>query len=165
MVVGFVIRMMTEADIAACLKIEEATYNVPWTEGIFRDELVAAGRTYLVAEGPDGIAGYGGLMVVLPDAHITSVTVDAAWRGRNIGTRLMLELASAARSAGAASLTLEVRVSNRNAQALYNKFGMAPVGVRKGYYRDEDALIMWVHDIDGDLYQERLDSIRAELGT
>ena len=42
---------------------------------------------------------------------------------------------------------------------------MAPVGVRKGYYRDEDALIMWVHDIDGDLYQERLDSIRAELGT
>ena len=90
MVVGFVIRMMTEADIAACLKIEEATYPVPWTEGIFRDVLVAAGRTYLVAEGPDGIAGYGGLMVVLPDAHITSVTVDAAWRGRNIGTRLML---------------------------------------------------------------------------
>ena len=155
---------MSEADIGDCLRIEEATYPVPWTEGIFRDELVAEGRTYLVAEGPDGIAGYGGLMVVLPDAHITSVTVDPAWQGRNIGTRLMLELASAARSAGAASLTLEVRISNRKAQALYTKFGMVPVGVRKLYYRDEDALIMWAHDVDSDHYQERLDSIRRELG-
>jgi ribosomal-protein-alanine N-acetyltransferase len=103
-------------------------------------------------------------MVVLPDAHVTSVTVDPALRGRNVGTRLMLELAAAARMAGATSLTLEVRVSNRSAQALYTKFGMAPVGVRKLYYRDEDALIMWVHDIDSELYQERLDAIRQELG-
>ena len=58
-----------------------------------------------------------------------------------------------------------MRISNRKAQALYTKFGMAPVGVRKLYYRDEDALIMWVHDIDGDLYGERLDSIRQELGS
>jgi hypothetical protein len=42
---------------------------------------------------------------------------------------------------------------------------MAPVGVRKLYYRDEDALIMWVHDIDSSLYAERLDAIREELGS
>lgn len=164
MVVSFLIRPMAVDDIAACLQIEEASYPVPWTEAIFRDELAAAGRTYLVAEGSPGIAGYAGLMVVLPDAHVTSVTVDPALRGRHVGTRLMLELASAARMAGAKSLTLEVRVSNRSAQALYTKFGMAPVGVRKLYYRDEDALIMWVHDIDSELYQERLDAIRQELG-
>ena len=41
---------------------------------------------------------------------------------------------------------------------------MAPVGVRKNYYLDEDALIMWVHDIDAVEYQSRLDDIRAELG-
>jgi ribosomal-protein-alanine N-acetyltransferase len=165
MVVGFVVRPMADTDIAACLRIEEATYPVPWTEAIFRDELAAAGRTYLVAEGSEGVAGYAGLMVVLPDAHVTSVTVDPELRGRNVGTRLMLELATRARQAGAASLTLEVRVSNRNAQALYSKFGMAPVGVRKLYYRDEDALIMWVHDIDSPLYAERLEAIREELGT
>lgn len=164
MVVGFLIRPMHDADISASLRIEEATYPHPWTEGIFRDELTAAGRTYLVAEGSDGIAGYAGLMVVLPDAHVTSVTVDPALRGRMVGTRLMLELATSARAAGAKSLTLEVRVSNRSAQALYTKFGMAPVGVRKLYYRDEDALIMWVHDIDGDDYGERLDAIRNDLG-
>jgi hypothetical protein len=36
---------------------------------------------------------------------------------------------------------------------------MAPVGVRKRYYKDEDALVMWVHDIDSPEYRERLDEI------
>jgi ribosomal-protein-alanine N-acetyltransferase len=58
---------------------------------------------------------------------------------------------------------LEVRVSNRAAQALYQRFGMAPVGVRKAYYQDEDALIMWVHDIDGAEYKHRLRSIEEGL--
>ena len=40
---------------------------------------------------------------------------------------------------------------------------MAPVGVRKQYYRDEDALIMWVHDIDGAEYGERLAAIRETV--
>ena len=164
MVVSFLIRPMIEADISDCLRIEEASYPLAWSEGVFRDELSAAGRTYLVAEGPEGIAGYAGLMVVVPDAHVTTVTVDPALRGKNLGTRLMFELAESARAAGATSLTLEVRVSNRNAQALYAKFGMAPVGVRKLYYRDEDALIMWVHDIDSESYGQRLAAIRAQLG-
>jgi ribosomal-protein-alanine N-acetyltransferase len=77
----------------------------------------------------------------------------------------MLALAEEARRAGAKSLTLEVRASNKNAQSLYTKFGMAPVGIRKRYYRDEDALIMWVHDIDRQEYEERLESIRAALGS
>jgi ribosomal-protein-alanine N-acetyltransferase len=75
----------------------------------------------------------------------------------------MLHLTTAALEAGATSLTLEVRVSNRPAQALYQRFGMAPVGVRKLYYRDEDALIMWVHDLDGDEYRARLDKIKMAL--
>jgi hypothetical protein len=33
---------------------------------------------------------------------------------------------------------------------------MAPVGVRPGYYGDDDALIMWAHDIDRAEFQERL---------
>jgi ribosomal-protein-alanine N-acetyltransferase len=76
----------------------------------------------------------------------------------------MLRLVSAALEAGARSLTLEVRVSNAAAQALYRRFGMAPVGVRKAYYVDEDALIMWAHEIDSDEYAQRLDAIAAELG-
>jgi ribosomal-protein-alanine N-acetyltransferase len=102
-------------------------------------------------------------MVVLPEAHVTSVTVDPQRRGSGIGTRLMLSMCHEALRAGATSLTLEVRVSNRNAQALYQRFGMAPVGVRKQYYKEEDALIMWVHDIDSEAYRERLDEIERSL--
>lgn len=164
MVTSLVIRPMTESDVSACLEIERATYPSPWTDGIFRDELAASGRTYLVAADADfRVVGYGGLMVVLPDAHVTTVAVDPARRGEHIGTRLMLALAHTARKSAAKSLTLEVRISNRAAQALYTKFGMAPVGVRKQYYRDEDALIMWVHDVDGSEFEERLRSIEAGL--
>ena len=46
-------------------------------------------------------------------------------------------------------MTLEVRVTNVGAQALYRKFGFAPAGVRKKYYEQtEDAIAMWVHDLD-----------------
>jgi len=163
MVETILIRPLAEEDLPSILRIEDATYPTPWTEGIFRDELAAPGRIYLVAEAADEVVGYSGLMLVLPEAHVTSVTVDPRRRGSRIGTRLMLSVCQEALAAGAKSLTLEVRVSNRNAQALYQRFGMAPVGVRKRYYKDEDALVMWVHDIDGEAYRERLDEIGRSL--
>jgi ribosomal-protein-alanine N-acetyltransferase len=157
------IRPMRSDDIESCLLIEQATYPTPWTEGIFRDELHGAGRAYLVAETAVGIVGYGGLLLVIPEAHVTTVTVAPDHREGRVGTRLMLNLADIAVESGATSLTLEVRVSNLQAQALYQRFGMAPVGVRKQYYRDEDALIMWVHDVHGEEYKNRLDEIRKGL--
>jgi len=163
MVETVLIRSLVEEDLPSILRIEEATYPTPWTEGIFRDELAAPGRVYLVAEENDEIVGYSGLMLVLPEAHVTSVTVDPQRRGSRIGTRLMLRICHEALAAGATSLTLEVRVSNRSAQALYQRFGMAPVGVRKKYYKDEDALVMWVHDIDSPAYRERLEEIARSL--
>jgi ribosomal-protein-alanine N-acetyltransferase len=155
-----VIRPMSQADVAECLRIERATYPTPWTEAIFGDELAASGRIYLVAETEGRIAGYAGLLLVIPEAHVTTVTVDPAFRGRGFGTRLMVRLVDEALAAGANSLTLEVRLSNVAAQALYHRFGMAPVGVRKRYYQDEDALVMWVHDINEPAYRARLEEIR-----
>lgn len=163
MVETILIRPLIEADLPSVLRIEKATYPTPWTEGIFRDELAAPGRIYLAAEEDEEVVGYSGLMVILPEAHVTSVTVDPARRGSRIGTRLMLRICQEALAVGANSLTLEVRVSNRNAQSLYERFGMAPVGVRRRYYKDEDALVMWVHDIDSPDYRERLDKIAGSL--
>lgn len=158
-----VIRPMALSDLAAAALLEAQVYSQPWSEGMFRDEVSQPHRTYLAAEVDGALAGYGGLMVVGEEAHITTVVVDPVRRGHRLGTRLMLGLVDAALGAGAKSLTLEVRVSNEAAQALYRRFGMAPVGVRKQYYRDEDALIMWVHDIDGDEYRERLAGIRSSM--
>lgn len=150
-------------DIEAAADLEARTYATPWSPQVFRDELAAPGRRYLKAVADGELVGYAGLMTIGDDAHITTVVVDPDRRGGGIGTRLMLELVTSAVTSGARSLTLEVRVSNAAAQALYRRFGMAPVGVRKRYYIEEDALIMWVHDIDSDEYGERLASIGEEL--
>ena len=85
--------------------------------------------------------------------------IGSRWSFAGLFLITFATLAYQARLHGAKNLTLEVRVSNRNAQALYQRFGMAPVGVRKRYYKDEDALVMWVHDIDSPEYRERLDEI------
>ena len=157
------IRPMEAADLDAVMEIEAATYSQPWTRGVFDDELAAEHRTYLVAEHDGSIVGYGGLMVVGEDAHVTTLVAVKPAPTRAIGTRVMLELISAGLSTGATQVTLEVRTSNRRAQDFYRRFGLAPVGVRKNYYMDEDALIMWAHDIGGTEYQARLREIEESL--
>jgi [ribosomal protein S18]-alanine N-acetyltransferase len=157
------LRTFTSDDIVAAEEIERAVYPQPWSTGVFADELGQDNRVYLALEVDGHLAGYGGLMLVVDEAHITTVVVAPQHRQGRLGTRLMMGLVDAAVDHGARSLTLEVRTSNLAAQALYRRFGMAPVGVRKQYYRDEDALIMWVHDIDTDDYAARLDAIREDL--
>jgi len=100
------------------------------------------------------------------DGHITTLTVDPGWHHRGIGTVLLADLARAAPALGVRHLTLEVRVGNAPAQALYRRFGFAPVGVRKNYYAEtgEDAIIMWARDVDTPAYGERLAAIEAHLG-
>lgn len=160
----FTLAPLSEADISEAMDLERRTYSTPWSERVFRDELRAPGRTYIKAAAGAALVGYAGLMMVGEEAHITTVVVDAEHRGGGVGTRLVLELVDVALRSGAHSLTLEVRVSNQSAQALYRRFGMSPVGVRKKYYVDEDALIMWAHDIDSAAYADRLDRIRESLG-
>ncbi|HKZ28956.1 MAG TPA: ribosomal protein S18-alanine N-acetyltransferase [Acidimicrobiia bacterium] len=158
------IRPMLPSDIPAVYRLECATFPQPWSEGIFRDELAQTGRSYFVAVDDSGeVAGYAGLLQVSDEAHVTTIAVSSEARGRKLGTRLMLCLIDAALAGGGKHLTLEVRTSNRSAQDLYRRFGMAPVGVRKSYYGDEDALIMWVHEIDQPQFGARLEEIRSGL--
>lgn len=157
------VRPMRRDDLPEVMALERDTFHQPWNEGIFTDELDAPGRCYLVAEHQGAVVGYGGLMLVGSDAHVNTLASARPSPVPAVGSRLMLSLIEAALDGGARQLTLEVRVSNRAAQDFYRKFGMAPVGVRKRYYRDEDALIMWVHDLAGPDYARRLDKIREEL--
>jgi ribosomal-protein-alanine N-acetyltransferase len=154
------LRPMVDADVGAVAALEEAIYSQPWSAGVFTDELRQQGRAYVVAVVDRELVGYGGLMVVGDDAHVTTLAVDPAARRHRLGTRLMLTLVERGLALGGRHLTLEVRMSNKSAQRLYSRFGLAPVGVRKDYYRDEDALIMWATDIHEDEYQARLARIR-----
>lgn len=158
-----VLRPMTVDDIPAAKLIEEMAYSQPWSAHVFAEELELDNRRYLLAEIDGEVVGYAGVMLLGSEAHITTVVVHPRHRKEGLGSRLVLEVIEAAIAGGATSLTLEVRKSNDTAQALYRRFGLAPVGVRKQYYKDEDALIMWAHDIDGLVYRRRLDGIREEL--
>lgn len=156
-----VVRPMAESDLEPVVAMEAAAQPRPWSEKVFRDELAAPGRAYLVVE-DSGIVGFGGVMVIDGDAHITNLLVEPELRKRGVGTRLLAALVAAALELGAANLTLEVRSRNQEARSLYSRFGLAPVGVRRGYYGDDDALIMSAYDIDGPAYQERLNDLSTK---
>jgi ribosomal-protein-alanine N-acetyltransferase len=104
-------------------------------------------------------------MYVVDEAHVTTLAVHPDHQGRRIGARLLAALVRAALGEGMTSLTLEVRASNRPAQALYRRFGLGPAGIRRGYYRGsgEDAVVMWAEDIDSEAYGRRLDAIEEAL--
>ncbi len=161
------IRPMRTEDIPEVALLERDIYPQPWSVRIFYDELSRGDRRYYVAEidgdGGPVVAGYGGLMLVEEDAHITNLAVAPHARKQRLGTRLMLQLVRVALDAEVRHLTLEVRVSNVAARELYRRFGFAPVGLRKHYYRDEDALIMWAIDVDEPEYGERLAAIEESL--
>lgn len=154
-VIETVIRPFLETDIATIAALEAANQPAPWSAGVFRDELAAENRVYLVAE-EDEVLGFGGVMVVGDEAHVTNLLVVPSARRRGVGARLMRSLIEAAMEQGARHLTLEVRSQNQAARSLYARAGLAPVGVRKGYYGNDDALILWAHDIDSPQFQERL---------
>jgi ribosomal-protein-alanine N-acetyltransferase len=156
------IRPMTPADIPAVAAMESVVFTDPWSVNAFHEELAAESRRYLVAEEGGAIAGYGGLLVVGEDTHIVTLAVAPEAQRRGLGTRLMLALVAEALDAGSSHLTLEVRVSNEAAQRLYHRFGFETVGLRRHYYRDEDALIMWAMDVDSADYARRLAEIREE---
>ncbi len=158
---------MRRRDVATVVAIEKDIFAEPWSAALYLTELAAhATRRYLVARAAGEVVGYAGCMLIVGEGHITTLGVDTAWQGRRIGARLLWRLVDEVRAAGATALTLEVRVSNAPAQRLYQWFGFAPVGIRRGYYPQtgEDGLIMWVHDVDSASYGARLEAIGRELG-
>jgi ribosomal-protein-alanine N-acetyltransferase len=157
------IRDMNEGDLGSVVALEGRVYPQPWSSDLFRDELRQPNRTYLVAEVATTIVGYAGMLIVDHDAHVTTVAVDPTGRRQRVGSRLMLALVDRAIAAGARHMTLEVRMSNVDAQRLYERFAFTAVGKRKNYYRDEDALVMWATGIDRHEYRVRMDALRAEL--
>jgi ribosomal-protein-alanine N-acetyltransferase len=119
-------------------------------------------------EGPPShapIVGYGGLWLTVEDAHVTTIAVEPAHRGKGVGELLLNALIDHAYELGGRQITLEVRVSNTAAQQLYVKYGFQPAGRRPRYYTDngEDALIMWTDSIDAPEYRARLSELRKQL--
>lgn len=135
---------------AVCAIETDATPD-PWSRELFASELADGGldRRWLVAERNGGrVAGFGGLLFVLDEAHIMNLAVAPAEQRHGIASILVSRLLLDAGDRGATSVTLEVRTSNEAALGLYRRFGFAEAGRRPRYYPDgEDAVIMWLHKI------------------
>jgi ribosomal-protein-alanine N-acetyltransferase len=160
------IEPMRRRHLRSVLRIEQQVYPRPWSSSLFMSELaLQSTRAYFVARIGRELVGYAGLMMTLEEAHVTTIAVDPKRHRAKIGTRLLLVLAREAIARGATAITLEVRMSNVAAQDLYRRFGFGPVGVRKNYYQEvnEDALVMWAHEVDQPEYGALLDSIERML--
>ncbi|TDB39452.1 MAG: tRNA (adenosine(37)-N6)-threonylcarbamoyltransferase complex transferase subunit TsaD [Actinobacteria bacterium] len=139
------LRPMELAHMAAALTIESASFNTPWTPGMFAEELAQDDRVWLVAIDAGELLGYGGIMLAPDGAHVMNIAVAASARRQGTARALMMALAREAAGRGARRMTLEVRATNTAALELYRGLGFDSLGVRPGYYDDtgEDAVIMW----------------------
>jgi ribosomal-protein-alanine N-acetyltransferase len=124
--------------------IEEEAYPDPWTLGMFRQELENTNSHFFTAYRGEELIGYGGFWLVLDEAHITKVTVAAAYRGQGLGRAIMGFLLRRSAEAGANTVRLEVRETNYPARRLYESLGFTEVARREGYYArtNETAVIM-----------------------
>ena len=161
-----VIEPLRRRHLPDVLEIEQVSYPKPWSRNVFQSELELTrrgDRCYVVARSGTVVVGYAGLMFVVGDAHVTNIAVAADKQRGGIATKLLATLAWEAINRGCEAMTLEVRVSNTGAQALYRAFGFVPAGVRQRYYENvEDAIVMWCHDIGEPAHLERLTSLSPE---
>jgi len=138
---------MTVRDIDSVLVIERACFTAPWSRSAFVGELTENhfAHYYLLMKG-DQMVGYGGMWVIIDEAHVTNIAVLPNFRRHQLGERLLRQLIVDALALGAHKMTLEVRVGNQPALGLYRKLGFQDGGIRRSYYTDnhEDALVMWI---------------------
>ena len=152
------IEPMAKENLEAVIAIENAVYAFPWTLRNFSDSLDAGYRAWILkprvkpgfAEECSGLIGYCVLMFAADEAHLLNLSVARSRQARGYGLCLLEHAARVAREHTAQSILLEVRISNRRAIGIYNRFGFNRIGIRRGYYpcsaadRDvrEDALVM-----------------------
>jgi [ribosomal protein S18]-alanine N-acetyltransferase len=184
----YVVEPMTLADIGQVMEIEHLAFPTPWSPRAYRYEitenehstmlvvrpraapggrLARLGRPLgLVKPGPV-VVGYAGFWLLVEDAHISTIAVHPLWRRQGLGEMLILSLLERAVALDARRATLEVRVSNGGAQALYRKYSFEIVSRRKRYYanNNEDAYIMATPLFETLAFQRNLNRRRAQLHT
>lgn len=139
------IEPMRERELAEVLAVENTLYEHPWTHGNFTDSLRAGYQCWTYRVGAE-LLGYFVLLVAAGEAHLLNLSVAASSQRRGHGTTLLAESIRMSRTLGARNIFLEVRPSNRAAQALYVRFGFRHAALRRGYYpageQREDALVL-----------------------
>ncbi|HEX7499461.1 MAG TPA: ribosomal protein S18-alanine N-acetyltransferase [Polyangia bacterium] len=142
----YIIASSTEGDLEAVMAIERLSFPTPWERQAFSDELARpwARLEVLRRVTTGGVVAFCNYWLVADELHILNVAVHPDERRRGHGVRLLEHMLSEASRNKTRVVSLEVRLSNHAARALYRKFGFREVGTRPRYYADngEDALLM-----------------------
>jgi ribosomal-protein-alanine N-acetyltransferase len=161
------IEPMRRADVETVSAIEKRCYPTPWHENAYLTELTNRAAIYFVARLDGAVVGYGGMWIIMDEAHVTTLAVEPKQQGKKIGERLLQVLMEEAILHGASRATLEVREHNVVAQNLYRKYGFREAAIRKHYYTDnqENAIVMWADDLRLPEYRDRLRELKSDLYT
>ncbi len=139
-------RGMTTDDLTAVAQLEAASYDFPWTRGIFHDCLRVGYDCEVLEDEAGQLLGYCILAVAVDEAHILNLCVSLGHRSQGLGGLLLDHLLLKAREQSCRRIFLEVRPSNRAALNLYAGRGFEKVGLRRDYYRAangrEDAVVL-----------------------
>ncbi|WP_233116823.1 ribosomal protein S18-alanine N-acetyltransferase [Aggregatibacter actinomycetemcomitans] len=126
--------------------IEQAAHAVSWSLGTLKNN---QGKRYLNLKiGEESrIDGFAICQTVLDEATLFNIAVDPQQQGLGLGRRLLSELMTQLKQKSILTLWLEVRESNKKAQALYDSLGFNQVDIRKNYYptpdgKRENAVVM-----------------------
>ncbi|MEG2638274.1 MAG: tRNA (adenosine(37)-N6)-threonylcarbamoyltransferase complex dimerization subunit type 1 TsaB [Clostridiales bacterium] len=136
---------LNEGDIHDLLEVEQGSFPRPWTEKMFLDELKNEFAHYWIIRTEGKLSAYGGFWRIGNECHITNIAVHPDYRHLGQGTLMVEYILTKIKETGSVAATLEVRISNEKAIAIYEKAGFERSGIRPKYYEDdgEDALIMW----------------------
>lgn len=148
--IDYVVLDMDLSHIDDVIIIENLSFKTPWKKEDFVAELtrnICARYKVLIID--NRVVSYGGMWVLLDEAHITNIAVHPEYRGIGLGNVIVEQLIKEANKNNISSMTLEVRMNNISAINLYKKYGFIEEAVRKNYYQDtgEDAIIMWKYDM------------------
>jgi ribosomal-protein-alanine N-acetyltransferase len=161
------IKPMEKSDIDKVVAIEAQAYGEHhWSKESFLGELSNDLAKYFSAFNEDGeLIAYVGCWQILEEAHLTTLAVLPEYRRKHIGEILLKTIIDECYKNMVKFITLEVRVGNKPAIALYEKYGFKSLGTRKGYYQDnnEDALIMWTENIFYDKFKSNYEKNIREL--
>lgn len=150
----FIAALTSESEIDEVLAIEQASFTNPWTREMYTAELGNRDVSfcYLARDGARRVVGFCSFWHVVDELHINNLAVAPDHRRRGIASALLRHVLHEGATLGAARATLEVRRSNEPARCLYERFGFAVAGVRRGYYTRpvEDAIVLWREGLSGD---------------
>lgn len=95
--------------------------------------------TYLIDNNPVAFINYN---IMYERAEIININVIEKYQHMKIGSKLMEHIINDCIDNNVTSITLEVKITNKKALHLYDKYGFKEIGIRKKYYEGIDAILM-----------------------